>query len=86
MYHLSLRQVNILARVLVDTPHVLPVNFAQVVVVTVAITVLKASQVDLDQVDAPIVEQGSTAVLAAYVRTVQRAHHLHQDQLAAPIA
>jgi len=86
MYHLSLRQVNILARVLVDTPHVLPVNFAQAVALMVVITVLKASQVDLDQVDVPIVEQGSTAVLAAYARTVQLVHHLHQDQLAVQIA
>jgi len=79
-------QVNILARVLVDIQPVLPVNFAQVVVVMVAITVLKASQVGQDQVVAPIVEQVNTAVLAAYARTVQRVHRPHQDQLAVQIA
>jgi hypothetical protein len=63
----------------------LPVSTAVLVCHPAAIA-LKVRVPHLDQVDVPIVELVNTAVLVAYVRTVQRAHRLHQDQQAAQIA
>jgi len=63
----------------------LPVSTAILVCHPAAIA-LKVRVPHLDQVDAPIVELAYTAARVAYVRTVQRAHRLHQDQLAAQVA